>query len=125
MALETRGWRRRPVALTPLIDIIFLLLLFFMLSSTFTRFAEVPLSHAGGGRPGTEPPLFLQLRAEDLTLNGVPVALDAVVPAVKTRAAGADVTVLVALSPGVTSQRLVDLLSRLRNVADLAVRVLG
>jgi biopolymer transport protein ExbD len=37
------------VTLTPLIDVIFLLLLFFMLSSTFTRFAEVPLTNAGGG----------------------------------------------------------------------------
>ena len=35
-----RPARRRRLPLTPLIDVIFLLLLFFMLSSTFTRFSD-------------------------------------------------------------------------------------
>jgi biopolymer transport protein ExbD len=35
--------------MTSLIDVIFLLLLFFMLSSTFSRFGEVELTAAAGG----------------------------------------------------------------------------
>ena len=95
MALEPAPAIRRPVTLTPLIDVIFLLLLFFMLSSTFTRFGEVALTNAGGEVP-TEgaPPLFLQLRAEDLSLNGSALTLDALAPALGERAAEGSTTVL-------------------------------
>ena len=41
--------RRRKLSMTSLIDVIFLLLLFFMLTSTFTRFAELDLAAASGG----------------------------------------------------------------------------
>ena len=43
--------RRRRLSMTSLIDVIFLLLLFFMLTSTFTRFSEVELTAAGSGTP--------------------------------------------------------------------------
>jgi biopolymer transport protein ExbD len=126
MALEARGWRRRPVALTPLIDIIFLLLLFFMLSSTFTRFAEVPLMNAGGGAAEGAAPLFLQLRPDDLTLNGTTLSLEALPPAIAELMAEEEegATLLVTLSGEVSSQRLVDLLTSLRAVPGLAVSVL-
>ena len=39
--------------MTPLIDVIFLLLLFFMLSSTFTRFSDVEMEIGGGGGGAT------------------------------------------------------------------------
>ena len=126
MALEPAPAIRRPVTLTPLIDVIFLLLLFFMLSSTFTRFGEVPLTNAGGEVP-TEgaPPLFLQLRAEDLSLNGSALTLDALAPALGERAAEGSTTVLlVTVAEDVTSQRLVDLLTHLRGLPDLAVSIL-
>ena len=125
MALEAPVWRRRPITLTPLIDIIFLLLhLFFMLSSTFTRFAEVPLMNAGGGATEGAAPLFLQLRPDDLTLNGAPLSLEALTPAIADLAQEDSTTLLVTLSGEVTSQRLVDLLTTLRSVPGLAVSVL-
>src|SRR5690606_37876251 len=49
MRIERGVRRRRPLSLTSLIDVIFLLLLFFMLSSTFSRFSEIELQ---GGRAG-------------------------------------------------------------------------
>ena len=97
-----------------------------MLSSTFTRFGEVPLTNAGGEVP-TEgaPPLFLQLRAEDLSLNGSALTLDALAPALGERAAEGSTTVLlVTVAEDVTSQRLVDLLTHLRGLPDLAVSIL-
>jgi len=125
MALERTTWRRRSVTLTPLIDIIFLLLLFFMLSSTFTRFAEVPLMNAGVGAAEGAAPLFLQLRPDDIVLNGVPMPLDAVRPAIAELVPEAENrTLLVTLSGAVTSQRLVDLLTELRGAPGLAVSVL-
>ena len=121
--------RRRPITLTPLIDIIFLLLLFFMLSSTFTRFAELPLMNAGGrAGEGGPPPLFLQLTADGLRLNGAALTLDALPAAlaeVEPTAGDAQVTLLVTLDGAVTSQELVDLLVVLRGRTWLAVSVLG
>lgn len=124
MALKARTWRRRPVALTPLIDIIFLLLLFFMLSSTFTRFAEVPLMNAVGGAAQDTSLMFLQLRADDVSLNGVAMPLDTIVAAIRERGSEESATVLITLSGEVTSQRLVDLLSELRSAPHLSVSVL-
>jgi biopolymer transport protein ExbD len=125
MALETQRWRPRPVTLTPLIDVIFLLLLFFMLSSTFTRFAELPLVNAGGGVAGGGTPLFVQLRADAVTLNGAAMPMDALLPAIGALAMPGEAgIVLVTLSGEVTSQRLVDLLTVLRGAPELAVSVL-
>jgi biopolymer transport protein ExbD len=124
MALEARDWRRRPVPLTPLIDVIFLLLLFFMLSSTFTRFGEVPLVNAGGGATADATPIFLQLRSEDVALNGTAMPMEAVFPALGALSPEDGATVLVTLSGEVTSQRLVDLLTTLRGAPGLAVSVL-
>ena len=49
MRLNEPDRRRRAVNLTPLIDVVFLLLVFFMLASTFLKFGTVELETAGGG----------------------------------------------------------------------------
>lgn len=124
MALELRRYQHRAVSLTPLIDVIFLLLLFFMLSSTFTRFAEIPLQNAGRGGADTEmAPLLIQLRADELRLNGEAVPFDDLVEHLANRRDREDF-VLVTLGPDVTSQRLVDLLVILRGAPWLTVNVL-
>ena len=124
MPLKPAPFKRRPVTLTPLIDIIFLLLLFFMLSSTFTRFAEIPLMNAGGGANGDSAPLFLQLAPETVILNGTVLPLEALVPAINALGAEDGQTLLITLRGDVTSQRLVDLLTDLRRVPGLVVSVL-
>ncbi len=112
--------------MTSLIDVIFLLLLFFMLTSTFSRFAEVELSAAGSGvaaSPDTAP-LFLQLGPERLRLNGEAVALSDL--ATSSLADAEDgTTLLVSLDPQVDAQRLTDLLVILRRLPRLRVAVLG
>ena len=112
---------RRRMSLTPLIDVIFLLLLFFMLSSTFVRFGEIELSSAtaGSGQPGdVVERSFVQLGAERLTVNGRPVALDAIADTLEPG------QVLISLDDDATAQRLVDLLAALRGRDGLNVTVL-
>ena len=107
--------------MTPLIDVIFLLLLFFMLSSTFSRFAEIELSSAPTGAAATSEPAdrsFVQLGATRLVLNGTPVTLEELAEQVE---AG---RVLVSQDPDTSAQRLVDLLARLRGRDGLTVTVL-
>lgn len=109
------------MALTSLIDVIFLLLLFFMLTSTFSTFGEIELSQATSGPAATGTPserLFVQLGAERLVLNGAPVTLDELAVQLETG------QVLVSLDDDTSAQRLVDLLVRLRGREGLSVTVL-
>jgi biopolymer transport protein ExbD len=118
-------FRRRKLSLTSLIDVIFLLLLFFMLSSTFSQFAEVDLSTAGTGQPSASetPPIFLQLGADRLRVNAREVALtdlrEELAPLIEGEARA-----LVSPGADVTAQRLTDLLLALRGIPGLKVQVL-
>ncbi|APZ51703.1 outer membrane transport energization protein ExbD [Salipiger abyssi] len=117
--------------MTSLIDVIFLLLLFFMLTSTFTRFAEVELTSGGTGAApsASERPLFLQLGPETARLNSADVALEGLAEALAEQRGEASASearrLLVALQPGVTAQRLTDLLVILRGIPGFTPTVLG
>ncbi|RYH04474.1 biopolymer transporter ExbD [Salipiger sp. IMCC34102] len=118
--MSRRGFQRRALSLTPLVDVIFLLLLFFMLTSSFSRFGEIEISAAAAGTQaaGVEGAQFLRVAAETLRLAGRDVSLDALGAALEGE------TVLVALASDVTAQRLVDVLGTLRGVPGLTLQVL-
>lgn len=112
---------RRRMSMTSLIDVIFLLLLFFMLSSTFSRFGEIELSSATAGGSTESAPVersFVQLGETRVALNGQTVSLEALVEQVETG------QVLVSLDADTSAQRLVDLLVQLRGREGLTVTVL-
>ncbi|SMP31087.1 biopolymer transporter ExbD [Shimia sagamensis] len=112
---------RRPLALTPLIDVIFLLLLFFMLTSTFSTFGEIELSNARKGNDTSAVEIerfFVQLGPERLTLNGQASTMEDITAQIETG------QVLVSLDDGTTAQRLVDFLHLMRARAGLDVLVL-
>lgn len=68
---------RRP-SLTPMIDVVFLLLVFFMLASRFGIDNSLPLITGGGGdAPWEGPPRLVEILPESIVLNGQAVALDA------------------------------------------------
>ena len=120
---------RRRLSMTSLIDVIFLLLLFFMLTSTFSKFSEVDLVAAASGTQRTSDiaPLFLRLSSERLGLNGSEVGLDTLADALADRSVGTDAapqTVLVSMMPGVSAQRLTDVLVALRTAPGLRIAVL-
>lgn len=117
--------RRRPLGLTSLIDVIFLLLLFFMLSSTFTRFGDMPFLAAGGGTgasPAGSPPAFLRVLPDRVILNTTEVTLDDLSAALGRVDAE---TVLVSPAEGVTAQRLVDVLFAARKAEGINLRLIG
>lgn len=107
--------------MTPLIDVVFLLLLFFMLTSTFSTFGEIELNEAtaGGATQGAPSErAFVQLGAARLTLNGAAVTLEDIAQQVETG------QILVSLDDDVSTQRMVDLLVRLRGREEVTVLVL-
>ena len=125
MPARAAPFRRRPLSLTSLIDVIFLLLLFFMLTTTFTRTAELPLVATGSGTGSAQTaPVFLRLAPEGLTVNGQPASLAGAVDRITALGQG-DPQVLISLAPGVSAQRLADLLAELRRQPGLRVQVLG
>lgn len=118
--------KRRRLSMTSLIDVIFLLLLFFMLTSTFSKFSEVELSAAGSGASvfSDSPPLFIKLGHDQISLNGNDVALAAIQTSMLNEVAEGT-TLLISLELGVHAQRLTDLLVALRTMPNLRVTVLG
>ena len=126
MALETTLRRRRRLSMTSLIDVIFLLLLFFMLTSTFSQFGDVDLTVGGGSGPAQEvqQKIFVSLRADGLMVNGARAAL-ADLPDRVGALRGADPALaVISLTPEARSQQLVETLVVLQGVPDLGVVVL-
>lgn len=114
--------RRKPVSLTSLIDVIFLLLLFFMLTSTFARHGDLTLGLAGNGPAGETTPAFLRIGPDALALDTTPLALADLPRALAAQGAS---LVLVAPMAEVNAQRLVDVLGALDGVPGVSVLVLG
>ena len=122
----SRKKRRARLSMTSLIDVIFLLLLFFMLTSTFSKFAEVEMTTGGVGSgvsPSQSAPLFLRLSDGSITLNGAPVKRHALPDRFENVARPAQV--LVSVTDSASAQDLTDVLAALRTVPDLSLAVLG
>ena len=78
MRIDAGPRRKKHLSLTSLIDVIFLLLLFFMLTSTFTRFAQVEVATAGqSGTVAGKPGVLLRLTAAGFEINGEITEADA------------------------------------------------
>ena len=127
MPVKLHPPKRGRMSMTSLIDVIFLLLLFFMLTSTFSKYGEVELMAAGkAGGAEDRQRLFVTLGAQQVTLNGQPVDLERIADLVRSQPQDSRGH-LVLISPDheATSQRLVDLLAALRRVENLQTVVLG
>jgi len=112
--------------MTSLIDVIFLLLLFFMLSSTFSKFADVELSASGGRSTSaqTAVPAFLKLTADRVLLNGVEFGKDALAGEIERLQASSRVNaVLMSVDETANAQQLVDMLLILRKLPDINVQI--
>ncbi|CUH88910.1 protein TolR [Phaeobacter sp. CECT 5382] len=127
MPFKLQGPRRGRMSMTSLIDVIFLLLLFFMLTSTFSKYGEVELMAAGQAQGGADRQmLFVTLAASGLALNGQPVDLGRIADLVRSQPQdGGGHLVLISPDDRVSAQALVDLLATLRQVEKLQTVVLG
>ncbi|MCB1477245.1 MAG: biopolymer transporter ExbD [Rhodobiaceae bacterium] len=117
--------RSRRLTLTPLIDIIFLLLLFFMLSSTFTRFAQIELTAGKSGAASTrqQPDILIRLDEQGVSINGRLVDEGEAGSTIATLHAAGGKTVAVLVRGEVNAQRLVTLIEDIRRVGNLDVTI--
>lgn len=108
-----RGGRRRVISLTPLIDVVFILLVFFMLASSFTDWRAIRLdTPPAATRAGSaEGALLVRVGAEGIDVAGTPLDLPALGEMLRARVADRpDLRVLVQPAPGVPLQRVVTVL---------------
>ncbi|QIE57825.1 biopolymer transporter ExbD [Pikeienuella piscinae] len=105
--------RRRRPSLTPMIDVVFLLLVFFMLAARFGLDQTIPLPLAGSSGDWSGPPRLVDIRPDGLTLNGAPVAGDELASALAPLTATPDDTIVLRARDGADVQRLIDVAERL------------
>ncbi|MEH6786112.1 MAG: biopolymer transporter ExbD [Paracoccus sp. (in: a-proteobacteria)] len=113
------GPRRHPrrMSLTPMIDVVFLLLIFFMLSSRFGMDTVLPIAGGAGGSESAwqGAPRLVRIGADDLALNGVAIAaadLAAALAPLMPQDGGA---VILRPAPGADLQRVVSVMDLLRD----------
>ena len=109
--------KRSLISLTPLIDVVFILLIFFMLASNFLQFRSFELSAAGPSVSRSERPsgLVVAITPDGLRLDGRPVTLDALPAGVTQALAGTPGrSVLVRPAQGVPLQQAIEVLDVLR-----------
>ncbi len=106
---------RRRINLTPMIDVVLMLLVFFMMVSRFGGTQGIGLSVATGqGAAWSGPPRLVSLEAEGLRLNGIAVTLEGLPAALGPLMASPDDPVILRTGEGAPVQALVDAMAALR-----------
>lgn len=106
--------RRRP-SLTPMIDVVFLLLVFFMLASRFGIDMHIPLNVAGSdsGKGYSGPPRLIDIEPDALLLNGIALSPDALLDQIGELAAKPDDTIILRPRDGSDLQRVIAVMETL------------
>lgn len=123
----TRERQRRGASITSLIDVIFLLLLFFMLASTFSKRAEIEFAAAATEtrKSGQARPVVRLLVLErSLEINGRPTTESTLAAALGEELTKPDAVIAVQLSDSVTTQRLIDILLLLGAIPGAQIQLL-
>ena len=112
---------RKP-SLTPMIDVVFLLLVFFMLAARFGVDQVMPLPLAGGAGQGySGAPRLVDIRPESVALNGVAMAEAALPGALSPLITASTDTIVLRGRDGADLQRIVDVAEALGEAGFLAL----
>ena len=115
MTLDLPRRRRRAIGLAPLIDVVFILLLFFILTTNFTRWREVPIAMPAQAEALDPPDVrVLQLAADGVLRYGERAFRGHDAAALRAFVAEAPDAGYVIDATGVSTQTLVDWLDRLK-----------
>ncbi|MDG1129181.1 MAG: biopolymer transporter ExbD [Paracoccaceae bacterium] len=115
--------RRKP-SLTPMIDVVFLLLVFFMLASRFGQEAQVPLMLGGAGQAYSGPPRLIDVLPEGQRLNGVDRSMGDLLADLAGLTTQSTDTIILRARDGAELQHLVAVITALREAGFTALAVL-
>jgi biopolymer transport protein ExbD len=104
---------RRRISLTPMIDVVFLLLVFFMLAARFGVEQAIPLAVGGGAGVWEGPPRLVDILPEGQRLNGVAVSPEALVAGLAPLLSAPGDPIVLRAQDGAELQRLVDVMETL------------
>ncbi len=113
MQFGTPRHARRP-SLTPMIDVVFLLLVFFMLAARFGHDLSLPMATGGSGASYDGPPRLVVIGQDSLTLNGQTIAPEALPAALGPLMSTPSDIVVLRPAEGVPLQRLIEVSDGLR-----------
>ncbi len=119
--------RRAVISLTPLIDVVFILLVFFMLASSFMEWRTFDLNAArAGGAGDMQGALLLEVREDGLRLSGQTLTPSALEGALRPFFAEDPAQrVLVKPSAGVPLQAAIDTLDRIARAGGHNATLIG
>jgi len=124
---RARNHEEQGVDISPLIDMVFILLIFFMVTTTFVKDAQVELDRpsASSAKPASTKAIRVTLdRQGEVYVDGRPVRAWMLQSTVREQLrAGVDRPVLVITDAGVQAQKLIDVIDqcRLAGAKDVAV----
>jgi biopolymer transport protein ExbD len=98
-----------------MIDVVFLLLVFFMLASRFGADMALPLALSGTDAPYDGPPRLVSVAPEGLTLNGISMDQPRLTAALTDLMAKPDDAILIQPQETTTVQRLVQVIEHLQD----------
>ncbi len=105
--------RRKP-SLTPMIDVVFLLLVFFMLASRFGTDQVVAMPLVSGGGDFSGKPKLVDVLPEGLRLNGIARTEDDLISGLQDLMETPAETIILRSTDGATVQRLISMTETLR-----------
>lgn len=108
--------RRVIISLTPLIDVVFILLIFFMLASSFLEWRAIDLDPpiTASDTPSPEASVVVEITPDGLLLNGESIPLSILAQAVEKSRQNVDTPILITPIKGVSVQQTVDVLDTLK-----------
>lgn len=115
MQLEVPKKKSLNLSLTPLIDVVFLLLIFFMLASTFSRFSSLPLSVNSGQSQNNSSKKFILVRVDKeglVEINGQKVSIKNLITKIDELVVEDDMKLFVKVLEGATVQHMVSVLQK-------------
>jgi|AntRauTorcE11898_2_1112593.scaffolds.fasta_scaffold15188_3 biopolymer transport protein ExbD len=115
------------ISLTPLIDVVFILLVFFMLASNFHDWRAIPLQASGSGAgAGMRGALLVEVTAQGPRLAGEALAMPALIDRLDARREGdPDAALLIVARDGVKTGALVRVLDGLEAAGLRDVTLVG
>ena len=123
--------RRSPFVLTPLIDVMFLLLIFFMLSSRLSSYSLLPIGQVSAGEgvvaqgPAVVSDLSVRVSSGSATIGGQTVALSEIRPVLERFVAQGVTGFLVTATRSASVQDVVTVLESLSAVSAARVTLVN